>query len=156
VALLADPAAELLDCGVIKLVERVKVGDLLVVVESGRCTLLESEDAYIHHNHVPADERGDVVKGTSFILLLSIGRVALVAFAGRRRLDRRVGNFGIGVAGHNLAGPRHCCWWLVGWSILVESWLISVKSFAIWSSQAGCGRQRRRRGSDKHKRYAYH
>ncbi len=112
-ALLADLAAELLDRGVIKLAERVEVSNLLVEVESGCHTLLESEDAYIHCDHVPADERVDVVKGASFIILLSIGRVALVVFAGRRRLDRRVGGFGInvtsGVTEQSPSGPCHCC-----------------------------------------------
>ncbi len=40
-ALLADCTAELLDRRVVKLVERVKVSDLLVIVESGRGSLLE-------------------------------------------------------------------------------------------------------------------
>ncbi len=106
-ALLANLAADLLDCGVIKLAERVEVNNLLVVVESGRGTLLESKDAYMHCNHVPADKRVDVVKSTSFIILLSIGRVALVVFTGHRGRNRRISGIGIGVTGHELAGPCH-------------------------------------------------
>ena len=78
-ALLANLAAELLDRGVIKLTERVEVGNLLVVIESGRGTLLESEVAYIHRDHASADKRVDVVKGTSLIFLLSIGEVVTLS-----------------------------------------------------------------------------
>ncbi len=79
--LLADLAAELLDRGITEFTERVEVSNLLVVLESGRSTLLDSKDACIHHNHVFADKRVDVVKGACLIILLSIGRVALVVFA---------------------------------------------------------------------------
>ena len=55
-ALLADLVAELLDCRVVKLTEAVGVGNLLVVVEGGRGAHLESKDAHIHRDHVPADD----------------------------------------------------------------------------------------------------
>ncbi len=97
VALLADHAAELFDRGVIKLAERVKVGNLFVVVESGRGTLLESENPYVHRDHVSANKRVNVVKGASLIFLLFIGEDVIVIFASRRRCVRCAGGVSIGV-----------------------------------------------------------
>ncbi len=76
-SLLDNLAAELLDHGVIKLTERVEVGNLLVFVESDRGTLLESENAYVHCDHVLADKHINVVKGASLVFLLSMGRLEM-------------------------------------------------------------------------------
>ena len=91
VAFLVDRTAELLDRGVIKLAERVKVSNLLVVIESGRGTLLESKNAYIHCDHVPADKHIDVVEAAvaPLFFLLFIREDVIIVFASRRRRVRR-------------------------------------------------------------------
>ena len=107
-ALLANLEAELLHRGVIKLAERVEAGNLLVVVESGCGTLLNSENTYVHCDHASADKCVNVVKGASLIFLLSIGEVVIAVFAVRRRRVRRAGGVGIGLTGPGLSGPCHC------------------------------------------------
>jgi hypothetical protein len=78
---LGDRAAELLDRVVIELAEGVKVGDLLVVEESGRCSLSEGKDTLNYRVRVVADVRVQVVAlvmGSIFFIVVIREEVLVV------------------------------------------------------------------------------
>ncbi len=141
-ALLANLAAELPDRGVLELTEAVGVGDLLVIVESGRGALLETKDAHIHCNHVPTDDCIEVVEAVGSEVPFLIRRVALVVVGRGRRIGTVVGISLAslsGLAGHSSLGSCHCRWRLVGQSISVESWSISAQFGCSGSAAVGSG-----------------
>jgi hypothetical protein len=160
VALLADLAAELLDRRVVKLAEAVRVGDLLVVVESSRSALLETKDVHIHCNHVPADDCVEVVEAVGSEVSILIGGVALVVVVFTVSGAVGASELSLGSAWRASAASRAIVFGFlplpmaIGRSVSFGRVLVDFS--AIRSSRVGCCRQRRQSGSDKHKRYAYH
>ena len=81
---LGDQAAKLLDRVIVKLAEGVKVGDLLVVEESGRCSLSEGKDTLKHRDRVVADVRIQVVvlvaRNIFFIVVIQEEVLVVVTF----------------------------------------------------------------------------
>jgi hypothetical protein len=86
-AFLGDRATELLERVVVKLAEGVKVSDLLVIEESGRCSLSEGKDTLKHRNRVVADVRIQVVVlvARNIFFIVVIREEVLVVVACSRR-----------------------------------------------------------------------
>ncbi len=116
-AFLGDRATELLDRVVVKLTERFKVGDLLVVVECGRGTLSKGKDSLKHHDGVCANVRVKIVPAVVFffVIVKEVSVVIVVDVIVRARqwvfeFIRRSGSCGTSWSGLSCTGHASNRW----------------------------------------------